>query len=63
MTSPTAEYEAVVVDLTIESVLVWVAVTVTWLEGPVTGVEPGPVPLAVEVSLIEPLSMSAWVTL
>ena len=63
MTSPTAEYEAVVVDLTIESVLVWVAATVTSLEGRGHRRRPGPVPLAVEVSLIEPLSMSAWVTL
>ena len=50
-------------DLTTERVLVWTAGTVTSLEFPLTGVEPGAVACPVEVSETEPLLRSAWLTL
>ena len=49
--------------LVMVSPVFWLAGTVTWFEVPVMVPPPGGVPVAVEVSLIEPLLRSAWVTL
>ena len=52
-----------VADLAMESVAVWVTLTVTVLEEGLVTVPPeGVVPVAVAWSTIEPWLMSAWVT-